>query len=402
MTTESKLPTTPGRVLMLITTLTFGGAETQVVRLATELKSRKWDVAVACMIAPSCHTESLNQHNIPVYSLGMSRGVPAPRALFRLARLIREFNPDIVHAHMVHANLLGRFTRLIQSVPALICTAHNLRETSEKGGPTWHKELLYRATDFLADRTTIICNAAFERYIRTKAVPASKLQMIPNGVDTDKFAPSGDVRERVRKDLNLRDSFVWLAVGRLVEQKDYPNLFSALTRIPEGNWQLLIAGNGPLETSLKELLASLALTDRVRFIGARPDMDNLYKACDAYVMSSCFEGLSMALLEASATGLAAVVTDVGGNRDLVQDGKTGYVVPAASPHGLARAMARVMELSDADRQELGFAARRHCVQNYRFQSVGEEWVRLYRHFIALNGPRQSPSPIGEQCALRKD
>lgn len=387
---------------MLITTLTFGGAETQVVRLATELKSRGWDVAVACMIAPSCHTELLKQHEIPVYSLGMSRGVPDPRAIVRLAKIICEFNPDVVHAHMVHANLLGRFTRLIQSIPALICTAHNLRETSEKGGPTWHKELLYRATDFLCDRTTIICDAAYERYIRTKAVPASKLQMIPNGVDTDKFAPSAEVRERVRTDLNLGDSFVWLAVGRLVEQKDYPNLFSALTRIPEGNWRVLIAGNGPLEASLKELVASLALTDRVQFIGTRRDMENLFKACDAYVMSSCFEGLSMALLEATATGLAAVVTDVGGNRDLVRDGDTGYVVPAANPKALARAMARVMELPDADRQELGLAARRYCVENYRFQTVGEEWVRLYRHFMGLAGSRQSASTVREQCALSKD
>ncbi len=372
---------------MLITTLTFGGAETQVVRLATELKWRKWDVAIACMIAPSCHTEVLKQHGIPIYSLGMNRGVPDPRAVLRLAKLIREFAPDVVHAHMVHANLLARFTRLIRSIPVLICTAHNLRETSEKGGPTWHKELLYRTTDFLADRTTIICNAAYERYIKTKAVPAGKLQMIPNGVDTDKFAPSNEVRDRVRKDLNLRNSFVWLAVGRLVEQKDYPNLFSALTRMPEGDWRVLIAGNGPLEANLKELVASLALTDRVQFIGTRPDMENLFKACDGYVMSSCFEGLSMALLEASATGLAAVVTDVGGNRDLVRHEETGYVVPKANPQALARAMARVMELPDIDRQELGLAARRHCVENYRFQTVGEEWVRLYRHFIALNSPR---------------
>jgi glycosyltransferase involved in cell wall biosynthesis len=373
---------------MLITTLTFGGAETQVVRLATELKSRKWEVAVACMVAPSSHTDVLSEHGIPVYSLEMNRGVPDPRALLRLAKLIREFDPDVVHAHMVHANLLGRLTRLICPIRVLICTAHNLRETSEKGGPTWHKELLYRTTDFLADRTTIICNAAYERYIKTKAVPAAKLQMIPNGVDTDRFAPSDEVRKNVRKDLNLGDSFVWLAVGRLVEQKDYPNLFSALTRIPEGNWRVLIAGSGPQEADLKQMVTSLALSDRAQFIGTRANMESVLKACDGYVMSSRFEGLSMALLEATATGLPAVVTDVGGNRDLVLDGKTGYVVPPAKPRALAEAMTKLMEVPDNERQELGRSARRHCVANYRFQTVGEEWVRLYRHFMAANGSQQ--------------
>jgi len=386
---------------MLITTLTFGGAETQVVRLSGELKARGWDVAVACMVTPISHTDTLRQQGIPVYSLEMSRGVPDPRALLRLARLIREFNPDVVHAHMVHANLLARFTRLICRIPVLICTAHNLRETSEKGGPTWHKELLYRMTDPLADRTTIICNAAYQRYIRTKAVPASKLQMVPNGVDTDKFAPSDVIRERVRKDLNLRDSFVWLAVGRLVEQKDYANLFSALTRVPEGNWRLLIAGNGPMETNLKKLVDELALTDRVRFIGIRANIADLFKASDGYVMSSSFEGLSMALLEAAATGLAAVVTDVGGNRDLVLDGQTGYVVPPGNPHALARAITRVMDLPDAERRELGSVARRHCVENYRFEMVGEQWVRLYRRLMAGKAP-ESGSPMRDSRVVSED
>jgi len=386
---------------MLITTLTFGGAETQVVRLSAELKSRGWDVAVACMISPSAYTETLKQLGIPVYSLGMSRGIPDPRAVLRLAKLIRDFNPDVVHAHMVHSNLLARFTRLICPIPVLVCTAHNLRETSEKGGPTWHKELLYRMTDFLADRTTIICNAAYERYIRTKAVPASKLEMIPNGVDTEKFTPSDAIRERVRNELNLGDSFVWLAVGRFVEQKDYPNLFSALARLPEGNWRVLIAGRGPLEADLKALVEELALTDRVQFIGTRTNMADVFKASDAYVMSSSFEGLSIALLEAAASGLPAVVTDVGGNRDLVLDGQTGYVVPPVSPLALATAITRLMELPDTERQALGNHARLHCIEHYRFELVGEQWVRLYRSLMALNAPK-SGSRMRTTCALSED
>ena len=153
----------PGRILILITTLTFGGAETQVVRLATELKMRGWTVCVVCMVQPTAYTSQLEAEHIPVHSLDMKRGIADLRAIFRLTSLIRNFRPDVVHCHMYHANLLGRVTRLFCKIPALVCTAHNFRETSEQDGPTWHKELLYRITDPLADKTTIICNAAFER-----------------------------------------------------------------------------------------------------------------------------------------------------------------------------------------------------------------------------------------------
>jgi glycosyltransferase involved in cell wall biosynthesis len=257
-------------------------------------------------------------------------------------------------------------------------------------------------TDPLADRTTIICNAAYERYIRTKAVPPNKLQMIPNGVDTDTFAPCDEIRERLRKDLNLGDSFVWLAVGRLVEQKDYPNLFSALARVPEGNWRVLIAGQGPLETDLKTLVDELALTDRVQFIGTRSNMADLFKASDAYVMSSAFEGLSIALLEAAATGVPAVVTDVGGNRELVLDGQTGYVVPRANPQALASAITRLMELPDSERRDFGSFARTHCIEHYRFQTVADTWVRLYRRLMSGNARRASAPVAREECALTED
>jgi glycosyltransferase involved in cell wall biosynthesis len=249
----AKAPERRRSILLLITTLTFGGAETQMVRLATELKSAGWDVSVVCMLAPSNYVSILEEAHIPVYSLDMPRGLPDPRGLLRLARLIRRLKPDVLHAHMVHANLLGRVVRLIADVPVMISTVHNLRETSEKGGPTWYKELLYRITDSLTDRTTIIAQSAFDRYVRVGAVPRSRLELIPNGVDTTRFQPSEKLRAESRTKLGLGSKFVWLAIGRLVEQKDYPNLLRACARISAANWHVLIVGDGPLGESLKAL-----------------------------------------------------------------------------------------------------------------------------------------------------
>ena len=375
-------------IVLLITQLCFGGAETQMIRLATELKSAGWTVTVVCLLAPSAYAGVLEKAGIPVISLDMPRGVPDPRGLLRLARQIRRLKPDVLHTHLVHANLLGRMTRLIAPVPVLISTVHNLQEVSEKGGPTWHKERLYRITDWLADRTTIIAQSAFERYVRVGAVPRSKLEMIPNGVDTRRFQPSAGLREKMRAELELGSDFVWLTVGRLVEQKDYPNLLRAVRMLVSENWRLLFVGEGTLRDSLSALAAELGVSNRVRFVPAREDVVALYSAADAFVLSSAWEGMSAALQEALAMALPCVVTDVGANRDLVCDGVTGYVVPPGDSGHLARAMENLMTAPAFRREQFSQSARDFAVSQYEFTTVAQKWFDLYERCLGMKAARQ--------------
>jgi glycosyltransferase involved in cell wall biosynthesis len=280
-------------------------------------------------------------------------------------------------------------------MPVLISTAHNLRETSEKGGPTWYKEVLYRLSDFLADRTTIICHAAYKRYVEVGAVPAKKFEVVPNGIDVGQFCPSPEARIAARKSLGLADSvFIWLAVGRLVEQKDYVTLLRAIEILPEGEYKVLVAGSGPLLEPLKQETQRLQLEDKVQFLGASENIRHLYAAADAFVMSSIFEGLSAALLEASAMALPAVVTDVGGNTEIVTEGKTGFVVPAQDPQRLASAMQTLATLTPAEREQLGAAARAHCLEHYRFDFITDQWLALYARCLArtVAGPKRLAAP----------
>jgi glycosyltransferase involved in cell wall biosynthesis len=379
---------TAGRtVLFLITTLTYGGAETQVVRLALEMQKLGWRVSVVCMLDPTNYVGILEDAGIPVHSLGMPRGIPDPRGLVRLAALIRQTNPDVLHSHMVHANLLGRLVRLVAPVPVVISTVHNFRETSERGGPTWYKEALYRITDALADRTTIISESAFERYVAVGAVPRAKLEMLPNGVDTKRFQPSAEQRAKTRAELGLGRDFVWLAVGRLVEQKDYPNLLRAARLLPPEGWQILIMGEGMLQADLSRLAVELGVADRVRFLSAREDVLGIYSCADGFVMSSEFEGMSAALQEAIAMALPCVVTNVGANADLVIDGVSGFVVPPADSAALAAAMQKLSSADPSERQRFGERARRLAVSTYEFGIIAAKWVDLYRRCHAAKGQR---------------
>jgi glycosyltransferase involved in cell wall biosynthesis len=368
------------RILFVLTGLAYGGAETQLVRLATRLKSRGWEVSVVSLMPPKAYVEDLEAAGIPVFSLGIRRKLPDLGPVLRFARIIRKWRPDIVHSHMVHANLLARIVRFLAPIPVLICSARSIDEGSR------FREILYRLTDSLCDLTTQVSHAGLERYVRVGAVPRHKIRYIPNGVDTERFKPNLEDRLKFRKELGV-DGFVWLAVGRFDPPKDYPSMLQAFARVvhKHSNTILLIAGDGPLRKTMENLARELGIEKRTKFLGIRRDIPQLMNAADAYVMSSSWEGMPNVLLEASATGLPIVATDVGGNREIVLDGVTGFLVPPRNPEALARAMLRIMDLSDEERKEMGKRARKHIEVKFNLDRVVDLWEILYYELLEKKG-----------------
>jgi glycosyltransferase involved in cell wall biosynthesis len=281
---------------------------------------------------------------------------------------------------MVHANLLARIVRFLAPIPVLICSARSIDE----GGR--FREVLYRLTDPLCDLTTQVSQAGLERYVRMGAVPRHKIRYIPNGVDTERFKPNLEDRLKFRKELGV-DGFVWLAVGRFDPPKDYPSMLQAFARVvhKHSNTILLIAGDGPLRKTMENLARELGIEKRTKFLGIRRDIPQLMNAADAYVMSSSREGMPNVLLEASATGLPIVATDVGGNREIVLDGVTGFLVPPRNPEALARAMLRIMDLSDEERKEMGERARKHIEVKFNLDRVVDLWEILYYELLEKKG-----------------
>ena len=369
------------KLLFLITGLAYGGAETQLVNLATSLKKRGWDVRVVSMLSPQAFTEELKEAGIPLSTLNMHRGVADPRAVFGLVKMLREWRPDIVHSHMVHANLLARIARIFYRIPVLICTAHNIDE-----GGRW-REVAYRLTDFLADLTTNVSQAAVERYIRVGAVPKGKIIFVPNGIDISRFKPDRDTGRRLRNELGIDNYFVWLAVGRFDVQKDYPNLLHALYKVAEkfNDALLLIAGDGPLRPDMEELTRKLGLDKQVRFLGICRNIPELMNAADAFVLSSRWEGFGLVLVEAMACQLPVVATDSGGPREILNGGTLGFLVPPGDSEALATAMGKMMALPKAERRAMGKAGRAHIQANYSLERVVDQWEELYRQLLQRKG-----------------
>lgn len=374
-----------GRLLVLSTNLGLGGgAEEQVMQLAVRLKARGWDLEMTSMLPPSPLPADLKESGIPVRSLNMRRGVADPVSLFKLARQIRRFRPDVLHTHMTHANIMGRVARRLQPVPVLVSTLHGLKMHRVNGGSTRMRELGHRITDPWADLTTTVCKAAAESYIHDRAVPAEKVLVVPNGVDTTQLNPNAANRESVRQALGLGDTFTWIAVGRFEKPKAYGTMVRAFARVCRQSTApctLLICGGGSLEEQTRAEVRDLGIADRVRFMGVRRDVPQLMNAADAFALSSDTEGLPMVLLQASASGLPVVATSVGGNPEIVEHGRTGFLVQPGDPEAFASAMSLMASLPTDRRSAMGAAARAATCANFDIEQVVSRWERLYTSLL---------------------
>jgi glycosyltransferase involved in cell wall biosynthesis len=368
------------RVTYLITSSSIAGAQRQVHDIASSLRTRGWQVSIVSMLPIEGAFADLQADGTPVASLDMRRGIPDPRALLRLRQLLREWKPDILHGHMVHANLLARFSRLLVNTPVVISTMHNQNE-----GPQW-RYLVYRITDPLSEMTTTVSKLAVEEAIRRHAVPRSKVRLIYNGIDSASYAWPRDmaVRRNAREALDVGDRFMWLAVGRLDVEKDVPNMLAAFRLVHQRAQaaRLYIAGTGPLEAEIRHGISQAGLAGHVVLLGLRSDVPALMQAADGYLLSSAWEGLPMVLLEAGASGLPIVATDVGGTRDAVIDGVSGYVAPARHPEALADAAVELMGRTASEREAMGRAGREHVVRAFDLQAVASEWHDLYRQLLS--------------------
>lgn len=370
------------QIVFLTTGLAYGGAETQLVNLVTNLSEREWEVRVVSMLPPQAFTDELESARIATANLNMRRGVPDPRAILNLVILLRRWRPSILTSFMFHANLLGRVAGHLANVPVIVSSIRN----ENFGGP--RREWLLRITDWMADITTTNSRLAADKLITRRVVPRNRIRVIPNGLMLNKFTGAFPNRSQLRRQTSVADDeFLWLAVGRLDEQKDYPTLLRAFQLLRHGGYKarLQVAGQGPLLSKLKRQVADLRIDDYVMFLGLRHDIPLLLNAADGFVLSSAWEGLPNVVMESMAAGRPVVATRVGGVPELIEDGVNGYLVDPGNAVALAAAMKKIMSLSEAERKAMGMAGREHIEANFSLERVVDQWEALYVELLERKG-----------------
>jgi glycosyltransferase involved in cell wall biosynthesis len=298
----------------------------------------------------------------------------------RLVDLLKDWRPQLLTSFMYHANLLGRLAGRWAGVPVIVTSIRSERNGSAS------RDWLMRLTNWMDHCCTTNSQQVADSLRKRGLLSTGKVRVIPNGVDIAALSAPADARWRVRVELGLMPTeFVWLAIGRLLPQKDYPSLLQAFHPLVDGAVRLLVAGRGPLLDELQRQTRQLGIASQVTFLGVRDDIAELLAASDGFVLSSAWEGMPNVVMEALAAGRPVVATRVGGVSELVENGKSGFLVPPGDPTALSQAMRQLMRLSAEHRHQLGLTGRNHIAAHYSLEAMADRWIALYNALLVRRG-----------------
>ena len=357
----------------VIYSLEYGGAQRVLLDYARFLDRGRYRLEVVALAAGGAMTPLFEELGVPVRELGLRASDLRLRG--RLRRIFSESSAVIAHLHNPLPVFMGLPAAARVRVPVKVMTEHSIDYKGRTDGPL--ATALYRRLRRSLD-TVIACS---EEVARSHAphIDPERLVVIPNGVDTDLFAPRGaSSEERTAAGAGPGD-FLIAAVGSLTPQKGFAHLLDAVASLMSRGVpaRLAIAGEGPLRAELEAYARGAGCADGVRFLGAIPGVRSLLAAADIFAGSSLREGLPLGVLEAMSCGRPVVTTDVGGNGEAVEDGITGRLVPAGDPEALAGALEDLFN-DTAKRVAMGAAGRARAVERFSARRMVERTEELYR------------------------
>lgn len=377
------------RILRLITWLPTGGIERKIAAVLPKLNREVFEAHVCCLRERGPLASQLEAEGIPVHLCPFSSRWD-PGALWRLHRLIKKLDVDLVHCHMYRANVPGTVMKILNSGLVVIGHYHNV-DTWESAGQLFVDRLLAPKRDL----NLAVSQAVRANVIQTLGLPEHKSRTLYNCVDLTEFHPVSTVeRHATRERLGLPAAArVVLMVARLVPQKNQALVVQSIPELLESSPRshFVFAGGGPDLATLKELVARLNVGANVTFLGSRDDVPRILPACDVFVLPSMKEGFSNAVLEAMACGLPVVASNVGGNREVIDHGVNGFLADIETVQAQGRKTVHVNTaqfvrylkrlLVDEDfRSRIAVAALRQA-QSFSLESMVAQTEQLYLELL---------------------
>lgn len=368
------LPPRRIRVLRVITWLPIGGIERRLVAVLPRLNRELFDVSLVCVRERGVLADELEAAGVPVTVIPFRKRWDL-RAMGELAALMRERQIDIVHSHMYRSNLPATVAARLAGVKHVWGQVHNVG-TWETSRQAFMDRLLCRWREGMIAVSDRVRQDVMDKL----RLPERRVKLIYNGVDIARFAGAQARREAMRGQLGAGEGdMVFLFAARLVEQKRCTDFLEALGRLqaqPGGERvKAWILGDGPLMADLQAQAARLPRPEGARFFGKLSKVEDYMGAADAFVLPSTKEGFSNALVEAMASGLPCVASDVGGNAEAVRDGVEGFIIPPLAVDRLSVAMETMWRDQPRRRAMAQAAAQR--AQLYSLDNMVGEVERFY-------------------------
>ncbi len=372
----------PAHVAHILSSFDMGGQERVALDLASSQVRAGYRVTAVSLSPPPDGPLAAEFHAAGVGVDRVARPRPGvdPVLVLRLGRWLRRNRVDLAHTHNRMALIYGAPAARLAGA-AVVHTKHG---NNPKGGTRLAAGRL--AARFVHAFVAVSPEtAAFAR--RRHEVDERRLSVIPNGVDLARFHPEPAARERVRAELGI-DAGVWVVgtVGRIAAEKNQELLLRAVAPLLGPSTLVVVAGDGPLLPALSELAGQLGVSAFARFLGARRDVPDVLNALDAFVLSSSTEGLPLVIPEAMATGLPVVATSVGGIPTVIDEGQTGFLVPAGDETALRDRVARLRGDPDLARA-CGSRARSAAVARYSAERMQRDYIALYERILSRRSRR---------------
>jgi len=364
----SKIP-----IFHLITELNIGGAEKALTRLLVHLDRDRFAPTVACLYGGDGPVaEEIRALNISVIDLGMTAKWRWD-SLWRLYFLLHREYPIILHTWMFHANVPGRVLGRLVGVPVIISSERTMGMEGR-----W-RYWLNRITSVLTDRVVCVSQQVADFIVQEVGISRHKTLVVPNGIDVRNFEHL-PTKQQARAMLGLSfDRILIGTVARLDRVKRLDVLLQAMRSLRDVH--IVIVGDGPERVRLEAMSARLGLASHIHFVGQQDDVRTWLAAMDVFVLSSDWEGMSNAVLEAMAAELPVVATTVGGTPEVVVDGMTGLLVPPRDPQALAQAIHALL-VDPERRNKMGQAGRDRVRHHFTVERMVEKTESLYEQLLA--------------------
>jgi len=364
-------------VLHVVDSLRVGGLENGVINLINALDEKAFRNSICCLKETGDLQNRLKNGSVEIFQMSRQSG----RHHFgKMAALVRDHRVDVVHSNnwgtffdAVLAAHLGGASLMVHCIHGLF--------TEDLQRMRWRRRFLQRLLSLGTHRLYAVADYLRRYYIRRVGISPGRIETIYNGVDVRRHAPPSQIRRRaVRSQLGFSDDDVLIgSVGTLYWIKDPQTLLEAAVEVCSLHPRAIFLwiGDGRLRESLQARAERMGLGRRVRYLGRRDDVAEILAGLDIFVLPSIIEGLSYSLLEAMATGLPVVTTRVGGNPELIRDGREGLLVPPRRPRRLARALITLVD-DHRMRRRLGIGGRRRVEERFSLQTMVDRYEQMYR------------------------
>jgi sugar transferase (PEP-CTERM/EpsH1 system associated) len=351
----------------------IGGAERVIYNLVEHTDASKYDVSVLCLNQPiGPFGIELQEKGYKVAALDRQPGLDVS-----LVGDVRRYFIDdgirIAHCHQYTPYVYGLLAAKLSGCK-VIFTEHGRFFPDER---KIKRVLINPALSCLTDHVTAISAATREALVHFENFRRDKIKIVYNGIDGSRFIPSKD--SHLKKKLGISpDAYVLGTVARLDPIKNHPMMMKALKNVKESfpDTTLLIVGDGPERRTLEALVSELGLSSRIIITGFREDTHLFYGIMDVFLLTSFSEGTAMTLLEAMAAGLPCVVTNVGGNPEIVREGETGFIIPSGDESALTSRISLLLQDEDL-RKKMGQAARKRFEENFTVDKMVREYEKIY-------------------------